>query len=97
LRKTRHRGAARVGWMFNFALAAYIFREAVRPEPRLLADAQDQALEALAAHRRQVVEMLKAENNHSAAADQEPDLMLAETFRSLPRITHPDVTHSSTT
>jgi IS5 family transposase len=25
LRKTRHRGAARVGWMFRFALAAYNF------------------------------------------------------------------------
>jgi len=23
LRKTRHRGTARVGWMFRFALAAY--------------------------------------------------------------------------
>ena len=23
LRKTRHRGVARVGWMFTFALAAY--------------------------------------------------------------------------
>ena len=79
--------------MFNFALAAYIFREAVRP----LADAQAQALEALVTRRRQLVEMLTAEKNHSAATDQEPDLRLAETFRSLPRITHPDVTHSSTT
>jgi hypothetical protein len=34
---------------------------------------------------------------HSVGADQERDLMLAETFWSLPQLTHPDVTHCSTT
>jgi IS5 family transposase len=32
LRKTRHRGAARVGWMFRFALAAYNLVRAKGPE-----------------------------------------------------------------
>jgi len=39
------------------------FGEAVRPEARPLADEQAQALEALVTRRRQLVEMLTAENN----------------------------------
>jgi hypothetical protein len=38
---------------------------------------------------RQLVEMLTAEKNHTVAADQEPDLMLAETFRELALHTSP--------
>ena len=44
------------------------FGEAVRPEPRPLASAQAQALEALVTRRRQLVEMLTAEKNRRASA-----------------------------
>jgi hypothetical protein len=37
------------------------------------------------------------ERELAGMACEERDLMGAETFRSLSRITHPDVTHSSTT
>ncbi len=39
------------------------FGEAVRPEPRALADAQTQQLQAILGRRRQLIEMLVAENN----------------------------------
>ena len=44
------------------------FGEAVRPQPRRLADEQAQALEALVTRRRQLVEMLTAEKNRRANA-----------------------------
>ncbi len=52
------------------------FAEAVKPEPRPLPDAQAQALAALMARRRQVVEMLTAEKNrlHQAVAAVRPRL-----------------------
>jgi transposase len=49
------------------ALLAH-FAEAVRPEPRPIADDQTQALDALLTRRRQLVEMLTAETNRLAAA-----------------------------
>ncbi len=44
------------------------FAEVVRPEPRPIADGATQALDALLTRRRQLVEMITAENNRLAAA-----------------------------
>jgi transposase len=49
------------------ALLAH-FAEAVRPEPRPIADEATQALDALLTRRRQLVEMITAETNRLAAA-----------------------------
>ena len=45
-----------------------LFAERIRPEVRPLADAQQQALEAILARRRQLVQMLVAEKNRSLMA-----------------------------
>jgi len=45
------------------ALVLARFGEAVQPEPRALADAQTQQLQAILGRRRQLIEMLVAENN----------------------------------
>ena len=45
-----------------------LFAERIRPEVRPLADAQQQALEAILARRRQIVQMLVAEKNRSLLA-----------------------------
>lgn len=52
------------------------FAEAIRPVPRPLPDAQAQALKALLARRRQLVEMLTAERNrlHTALPEVRPSL-----------------------
>ncbi len=46
------------------------FAEVMRPEPRPLADEQTQALAALLARRRQLIEMLTAETNRLSAASK---------------------------
>lgn len=47
------------------------FGEAVQPEPRALADAQTQQLQAILGRRRQLIEMLVAENNRLHLAHKE--------------------------
>jgi transposase len=46
------------------------FAEAIRPEPRPLPDAEQQALKALMARRRQLVEMITAERNRLAVSNK---------------------------
>ena len=52
------------------AAAIAHFAEAIRPEPRPVADAEVQALGELVARRRQVIEMKTAENNRRSRATQ---------------------------
>jgi transposase len=55
------------------ALDAHIlahFAEAIRPTPRPLPDADQQCLKALMARRRQIVEMITAENNRLAVSNK---------------------------